>query len=71
LGDGEEIFPVWEGHAKAMVVVGSRLESVRWQLAIEKYIKGQGYKISTLVAFSGEVIDRESGPDPFTEASKP
>ncbi len=29
---------------------------------IEKYIKEQGYKIGTLVAFSGEVIDPESGP---------
>ena len=40
---------------------------MRWKLAIEKYIKEQGYKIGTLVAFSGEVIDTESGPDPFTE----
>jgi type I restriction enzyme R subunit len=27
------------GKAKAMVVVSSRLEAVRWQLAIDKYIK--------------------------------
>ena len=43
---------------------------MRWQLAIEKYIKEHGYKMSTLVAFSGEVNDEESGPDPFTEKSK-
>ena len=53
-----------------MVVVGSRMEAVRWQLAIDKYIKERGYKIGTLVAFSGEVNDTESGPDPFTETSK-
>ncbi|MFC1455714.1 type I restriction endonuclease subunit R [Microvirga arabica] len=62
--------PLLEGKAKAMVVVGSRVEAVRWQLAIDKYIKGKGYKLGTLVAFSGEVNDPESGPDPFTEASK-
>ncbi|MFP5267021.1 MAG: UvrB domain 3-containing protein, partial [Acidobacteriota bacterium] len=28
------------------------------------------YRIATLVAFSGEVNDKESGPEPFTEASK-
>ncbi|MGF6427332.1 type I restriction endonuclease subunit R [Bradyrhizobium elkanii] len=66
----ESVAPLLEGRAKAMVVLGSRLEAVRWQLAIEKYIKSRGYKIGTLVAFSGEVIDNESGPDPFTEASK-
>ena len=53
-----------------MVVVASRLEAVRWQLAIEKYIKEHGYQIGTIVAFSGEVRDKESGPDPFTENSK-
>ncbi|RWD02064.1 MAG: type I restriction endonuclease subunit R [Mesorhizobium sp.] len=62
--------PLLDGRAKAMVVVASRVEAVRWQLAIQKYINVKGYKIGTLVAFSGEVTDRESGPDPFTEASK-
>jgi type I restriction enzyme R subunit len=62
--------PLLDGKAKAMVVVGSRVEAVRWQLAIDKYIKGKGYPLGTLVAFSGEVNDPESGPDPFTEASK-
>jgi type I restriction enzyme R subunit len=66
----ENIAPLLEGRAKAMVVVGSRLEAVRWQLAIEQYIKSQNYKIGTLVAFSGEVNDKESGPDAFTENSK-
>jgi len=66
----ENVSPLLEGRAKAMVVVGSRLEAVRWQLAIDQYIKSQNYKITSLVAFSGEVNDKESGPDPFTENSK-
>ena len=64
------VAPLLDGKAKAMVVVGSRIEAVRWQLAIDKYIKDRGYKIGTLVAFSGEVNDKESGPDGFTENSK-
>ncbi len=63
------VAPLLDGKAKAMVVVASRLEAVRWRLAIDVYIKDQGYKIGTLVAFSGEVHDGESGPDPFTENS--
>ncbi len=62
--------PLLAGKAKAMVVVGSRLEAVRWQLAIEKYIKSKGYALGTLVAFSGEVVDKESGPEPFSETSR-
>ena len=62
--------PLLDGKAKAMVVVGSRQEAVRWQLAIQKYIRENGYKIGTLVAFSGEVIDKESGEEPFSETSK-
>ena len=63
------VAPLIDGKARAMVVVGSRLEAVRWQLAIGKYIKEHGYKIGTVVAFSGEVNDKESGPDGFTENS--
>ncbi len=63
------VTPLLNGRAKAMVVVGSRVEAVRWQLAIDKYIKEHGYKIGTLVAFSGEVNDKQSGPDGFTENS--
>ncbi len=64
------VAPLLDGRAKAMVVTASRQEVVRWQLAINKYIKEQGYKIGTLVAFSGEVRDAELGPDGFTENSK-
>ena len=63
----EFVAPLLAGKAKAMVVVGSRLEAVRWQLAIEQYIKEHSYAIGTLVAFSGEVSDPDSGPDSFTE----
>jgi len=66
----ETVAPLLNGHAKAMVVVSSRLEAVRWKLAMEKYIQSQGYRIGTLVAFSGEVNDRESGPDAFSETSQ-
>jgi len=65
----ENVAPLLTGKAKAMVVVGSRVEAVRWQLAIEKYIKANNYRIGTLVAFSGEVRDKESSDDPLTETS--
>lgn len=65
----ENVQPLLDGHAKAMVVVGSRQEAVRWQLAIEKYIQDNNYKLGALVAFSGEVNDPHSLPDPVTENS--
>jgi type I restriction enzyme R subunit len=58
------------GNAKAMVVTASRKEAVRWQLAMRKYIQENGYKINTLVAFSGEVIDLDSDPEPLKETSQ-
>ncbi|MDF9828601.1 type I restriction enzyme R subunit [Ereboglobus sp. PH5-10] len=63
------VAPLLNGKAKAMVVVGSRVEAVRWKLAVEKYITEHGYKIGALVAFSGEVNDPESGPDPLKETN--
>ena len=65
----ENVQPLLHGKAKAMVVLASRVEAVRWKLAIDSYIKSQGYSLGTLVAFSGEVNDRESGDEPFTEGS--
>lgn len=62
--------PLLAGQAKAMVVTGSRVEAVRWQIAMQKYIRDQKYGLGTLVAFSGEVDDKESGPQPFSESSK-
>jgi type I restriction enzyme R subunit len=61
------VWPLLDGKAKAMVVVGSRKEAVRWKLAIDQYIQEKGYPLGTLVAFSGEVSDPELGPDGFTE----
>lgn len=63
------VWPLLNGKGKAMVVVGSRKEAVRWKLAIDKYIKSNQYQMGTLVAFSGDVDDKESGPDPFNESS--
>ena len=65
----EYIAPLLEGEGKAMVVVGSRVEAIRWKLAIEKYISARRYPIGTLVAFSGKLSDPESGPDEFSETS--
>lgn len=66
----ENVQPLLKGNAKAMVVVGSRLEAVRWKLAVDKYIANEGYKIGSLVAYSGEVNDPESFPDAVSETSK-
>ena len=63
----ENVAPLIDGKGKAMVVVSSRIEAVRWKLAMEKYISEQGFQIGTLAAFSGKVNDKESGPDEFTE----
>ena len=65
----ENVGPLLDGQAKAMVVLGSRIEAVRWQLAIDRYIKSQGYRMSTMVAFSGEVNDPESDGEAFAETS--
>ncbi len=65
----ENVQPLLKGHAKAMVVVGSRVEAVRWKLAVDDYIKVQGYALGTLVAYSGEVNEPNSLPEPVTENS--
>ncbi len=58
------------GKAKAMIVVASRKEAVRWQKAIRAYIEKQNYPLGVLVAFSGEVDDPDSFPEPVSETSK-
>ena len=58
-----------DGKAKAMVVTASRVEAVRYKIAMDKYIRQHAYKLGTLVAFSGDLVDVESGPDKFTEGS--
>ncbi|ANH71018.1 type I restriction endonuclease subunit R [Mitsuaria sp. 7] len=66
----ENVQPLLEGRAKAMVVVGSRKEAVRWQKAIRGYIERQRYPLGVMVAFSGEVNDADSFVGPVTEASR-
>lgn len=62
-----------DGRAKAMVVTDSRKAAVRWKLAIDEYIKTQGYTdVAALVAFSDKVTDDNGGQLPeqeFSEAS--
>ena len=55
------------GHAKAMVVTGSRLEAVRYKKSFDQYIKNKGYPIKSLVAFSGIVKDNKIKEATFTE----
>jgi type I restriction enzyme R subunit len=59
------------GKAKAMVVTDSRKAAVRYKLAMDKYLKERGYDkdMRALVAFSGNVDDLDSGPDPFNESN--
>jgi type I restriction enzyme R subunit len=66
----ESVQPLLEGRAKAMVVVASRKEAVRWQKAIRGYIERMHYSLGVLVAFSGEIHDPESFPGAVTETSK-
>lgn len=66
----ENVQPLLAGRAKAMVVVGSRKEAVRWQKAIRAYIAQRNYPLGVLVAFSGEVNDPESHPQAVSETSK-
>ena len=54
------------GHAKAMVVTGSRKEAVRYKLEFDKYVQKKAYsQLRAMVAFSGEV--RFSATDPHAE----
>lgn len=55
------------GHAKAMVVTGSRLEAVRYKQEFDRYIKEKGYPIKSLVAFSGAVEDEKIPGKTYTE----
>ncbi|SDX22923.1 type I restriction enzyme, R subunit [Albimonas donghaensis] len=64
------VAPLLGGRAKAMIVVHSRKEAVRWKLALDRYIADQGYKLGALVAFSGEVQDDEAGGEGLTEKSE-
>ena len=60
-----------DGQAKAMVVTASRQEAVRYQLAMQGYIKNKGYgDVHPMVAFSGSVPADEVIPEEVTETSQ-
>jgi type I restriction enzyme, R subunit len=48
-----------DGHAKALVVTSSREHAVRYKEAIDAYIAKQGYRLGTLVAFSGSMTAKQ------------
>jgi len=54
-----------EGKAKAMIVTRSRLHAVRYKLAVDRYLRAQGYPFQALVAFSSGVKD---GDRTYTES---
>jgi len=52
------------GHAKAMVVTGSRKEAVRYKLAFDQYVVSRGYRnLNAMIAFSGEVQFGDQDPN--------
>lgn len=55
------------GHAKAMVVTGSRLEAVRYKQEFDRYIQEKSYPIKSLVAFSGRVEDDKIPEKSYSE----
>lgn len=63
----ENIAPMLEGRAKAMIVTKSRLHAVRYKMAVDTYVKEKQLGIKTLVAFSGTVKDKDTGLE-YTEA---
>ena len=60
----QTVMGLLNGHAKAMVVTGSRKEAVRYKLEFDKYIKKKKYsQLSAMVAFSGEVEFNSDDPN--------
>jgi hypothetical protein len=62
------VAPLLGGTAKAMVVVGSRIEAVRWQLAVEKYIKEHGLPDRHAGGVLGRGRRQRVRPRPFHRA---
>jgi type I site-specific restriction-modification system R (restriction) subunit len=58
-----------DGQAKAMVVTDSRQAAVRYKVETDSYIRAKGYKIKTIVAYSGDISDAEYGLEKVTEAA--
>ena len=60
----QTVMGLLNGHAKAMVVTGSRKEAVRFKLEFDKYVAKKNYsKLAALVAFSGEVEFTKDDPN--------
>jgi type I restriction enzyme, R subunit len=57
------------GKAKAMVVAKDRRQAIIWTHMLRDYIAQKNYKIGVLVAFSGEVDDKEISENSLTEAN--
>ncbi len=58
------------GQAKAMIVTSSRQEAVRYQLAVQQYVKERGiHDVHPLVAFSGSVMPDDVIMEEVTENS--
>ena len=60
-----------DGHAKAMVVTASREAAVRYKEAIDAYIAKKGYRLGTLVAFSGTLTADQVPGVAFAGAQPP
>ena len=73
----DTVMGLLNGHAKAMVVTGSRKEAVRYKLEFDKYVAKKGFgSMNAMVAFSGEVSFHATDPhvegllgEKFTEAN--
>ena len=61
----ENVAPLLDGKAKAMVVLASRMEAVRWQLAIDKYIKRAGLQDRHAGRLLGRGERQGVGPGPI------
>jgi len=57
-----------QGRARAMVVTRSRLHAVKYYLAFRKEMRQRNLSFKPLVAFSGTVVDPDSGEE-YTENS--
>lgn len=66
----ENVKPMFNGEAKAMVVTSGRLDAVRFKQAMDKLIRESGIKgVGVVVAFSGEVVDPDVPGMKYTETS--
>jgi type I restriction enzyme R subunit len=65
----DNVQPLLGGRAKAMIVVGSRREAVRWQKAITGYIQKRNYPLACWWRSRGDRRP-ESYPEPVSEPAR-